>query len=98
MMVQDFLIDKNLKLFTFSQDENHISNKDKKWDVGSRKFQALFLLVISTHFSIFIKSVGWNSFFHILYLIPILTQNTKKIKVYRGNKTILFSFNLFIQW
>ena len=58
MMVQDFLIDKNLKLFTFSQYENHISNKDKKWDVGSRKFQSLFLLVISTHFSIFIKSVA----------------------------------------
>ena len=58
MMVQDFLIDKNLKLFTFSQYENRTSNRGKKWDVGSRKFQALFLLVISTHFSIFIKSVG----------------------------------------
>ena len=60
MMVQDFLIDKNLKLFTFNQYENHISNKDKKWDVGSRKFQTLFLLVISTHFSIFIKIVVLN--------------------------------------
>ena len=60
MMVQDFLIGKNLKIFTFNQCENHISNKDKKWDVGSRKFQALFLLVISTHFSIFIKSVVLN--------------------------------------
>ena len=39
MMVQDFLIDKNLKIFTFNQYENHISSKDKKWVVGSRKFQ-----------------------------------------------------------
>ena len=60
MMVQDFLIGKNLKIFTFNQYENHISNKDKKWDMGSRKFQALVLLVISTHFSIFIKSVVLN--------------------------------------
>ena len=60
MMVQDFLIGKNLKIFTFNQYENHISSKDKKWVVGSRKFQTLFLLVISTHFSIFIKSVVLN--------------------------------------
>lgn len=62
-MVQDFLIVKNLKLFTFSQYENHTSSRGKKWVVGSRKFQTLFFLAISTHFSIFIKSGVLNLYF-----------------------------------
>ena len=66
MMVQDFLMVKNLKKHTFTKYEKPTPQKNKKCAWGSRKIQPLFFLTISTHFSIFIKSGVWNSFFRNL--------------------------------